>query len=537
VLHGRVRVEYMRPGSSSWWSLAGTVARRMSLGRGWPGGWSVPLALVLMASMAVMLCARLRPVPAAAWLCVAVACLNAASWSLITPPFEAPDEPEHVGYVKVLAEAGRLPTAGGSFSVEEEVALRDTRLKAVAEDPEYQPISSAAQNATLQDDLAAHRGPPEPGRDHAGVAASQPPLYYALEAIPYTIAHSGTLLDRIAAMRLLSALMAGITALFTFLFIRELLPGFPWAWTVGGVGVALVPLLGFTSGAVTPDAMLFAVTAATFYCLARGFRRGLSARGAMALGGAIAIGLLTKLNFVGLAPGALLGLLLLSRRAARTRGRAAYVSGALALALALSPAVVYVVGHVLSGAPALGIVSRVSNGTHGSPWSELSYIWQLYLPRLPGMHDDFAGILTTRQIWFDGYVGLYGWLDTTFPVWVYKLALIPAALIAGLCVRDALASRRALRGRAAEILVYGAMCVGLLMLVGADSYSAFPKLDAEYGQARYLLPLLPLLGLILAMAVRGAARRWAMSVGAAILLLFLAHDVFSQLQEIARFYG
>jgi hypothetical protein len=537
VLHGRVRVEYMRPGGSSWWSLAGAVARRMDLGRGWPGGWSVPLVLVLMASVAILLCARLRRAPAAAWLCVAVACLNAASWSLITPPFEAPDEPEHVGYVKVLAEAGTLPTAGGSFSVEEEVALRDTHLKTVAEDPEYQPISSPAQNQMLQDDLASHRGPPEAGREHAGVAASQPPLYYALEAIPYTVAHGGTLLDRIAAMRLLSALMAGLTALFTFLFVRELLPGDPWAWTGGGVGVALVPLLGFTSGAVTPDSMLFAASGGTLYCLARGFRRGLARRGALVLGATIAIGLATKLNYVGLAPGALLGLIVLSRRAARTQGRAAYVSCALALMLALSPAAVYVVAHVASGAPALGIVSRVGSSTPGSPLAELGYIWQLYLPRLPGMHEDFGGIFTARQIWFDGYVGLYGWLDTTFPGWVYELALIPAALIAGLGLRGLSAGRAVLRGHVAELVVYGAMCVGLLALIGADSYSVFPKLDAEYGQARYLLPLLPLLGVALALAVRGAGRRWAPAVGVAIAMLFLAHDVFSQLQEVARFYG
>jgi 4-amino-4-deoxy-L-arabinose transferase-like glycosyltransferase len=481
--------------------------------------------------------AQLGGVPAGAWLCAAVAILSAAAWSFITPPFEVPDEPEHVAYVKVLAEAGRLPTAKGSLSAEETFALRDMRLQQVAEEPEYQPIASRAENARLQHALTTSRGSPGAGQESAGVAASQPPLYYALQAIPYSLAAGGTLLDRIALMRLFSALMAGLTALFTFLFIRETLPRVAWAWTVGGLAVALAPLLGFMSGAVNPDAMLYAVSAATFYCLARGFRRGLTRGRALVLGAAIAIGLLTKLNYVGLAPGALLGLVVLSRRATRTQGRNAYVSLALACALALSPAAVYVLGHVITGAPALGIVSRVSAGTHGSLAGELSYVWQLYLPRLPGMHDDFAGIVTARQIWFDGYVGLYGWLDTPFPGWVYELALVPAALVAGLCVRDALASARALRARAAEVVVYCVMCVGLLALIGADSYSAFPMLDAEYGQARYLLPLLPLLGVVLAMAARGAGRRWAASAGAAIVMLFLAHDLFSQLQVLARFYG
>ena len=165
------------------------------------------------------------------------------------------------------------------------------------------------------------------------------------------------------------------------------------------------------------------------------------------------------------------------------------------------------------------------------------HLRQLYLPKLPGMHADFAGQFTARQIWFNWYVGLYGWLDTTFPGWVYDAALIPAGLIAGLCIRELIVCARALRARAVELLVYGLICVGLMVLIGGDSYVRFPSLDAEFGQARYLLPLLPLLGIVIALAARGAGRRWGPVVGAAIIMLFLAHDVFSQLQLIARFYG
>ena len=93
------------------------------------------------------------------------------------------------------------------------------------------------------------------GEGGASAVTNQPPLYYALEAIPYKLASGATLLDRLALMRLLSALMAGATALLTFLFVRECLPSRPWAWTVGGLGAALVPLLGFVSGGVNPDAL------------------------------------------------------------------------------------------------------------------------------------------------------------------------------------------------------------------------------------------------------------------------------------------
>jgi Predicted membrane protein (DUF2142) len=478
----------------------------------------------------------LRQVPLAAWLCAAVACLNAASWSLITPPFQVPDEPEHVAYVKQLADTGSLPTKSGSFSEEETVALGDLRLQTVAEEPEYQTISSRAQAQTLQRDLVRAESSPLLG-GYAGVAASQPPLYYALQTIPWALGAGGTLLDRIALMRLLSALMGGLTALFAFMFLREALPRAPWAWTVGGLGVAFAPLLAFMSGAVNPDAMLCAVSAALFYALARAFRRGFTRRAAIALGAIVAIGLLTKLNFIGLVPGALLGLVVLAVRAARTQGRAAYVSLAIALAIALGPVLVYAAANAASGTPALGIVTGTSIVSHGSLWSELSYVWQLYLPPAPGMSHDFAGVLTTQQIWFKGYVGLYGWLDTTFPGWVYELALVPAGAIAVLCVRELVLSAAALRARALELVVYCVMCLGLLALIGAASYTRFPSIGAEFGQARYLLPLVPLLGAALALAARGAGRRWGPSVGAAIIVLFAAHDLFSQLQLLARFYG
>jgi hypothetical protein len=502
---------------------AGTEERQRRLERWLARSWPSPRQV-------------LGRLPTAAWLCALVACLNAVAWSLITPPFQVPDEPEHVAYVKQLAETGSLPSHEGEFSLEEGIALEQLKLQTVAEKPENQPISTSAQQHTLERILTEAEQKSEPGSPYAGVAASQPPLYYALETIPYTLGKGGTLLDRIELMRLFSALLAGLTALFTYLFVREALPGARWAWLVGGLGVALVPLLGFMSGAVNPDAMLYSVTAALFYCLARGFRRGLERRSAIVLGVVIAIGFATKLNFVGIAPGALLGLIALSMLAARRLGRAAYVSLAIALAIALSPAVVYVAAHIATGARPFGIVSSLFNSAH-SPLQMLSYVWQLYLPRLPGMHGYFGGLFTTQQIWFKGYVGLYGWLDTTFPAWVYELALVPAVAIAGLCVRSLAVGRGALRARVLEVGVYLVIAVGLMAVIGWDSYLSFPREGAEYGQVRYLLPLLPLLGVCLALAARGAGRRGGPAVGAGIVLLFLVHDVLSQLQTVARFYG
>lgn len=49
-----LRVEYLRPGSSSWWSLASSIAYRMGLGRAVSGTWITFLALALMVAVGVL---------------------------------------------------------------------------------------------------------------------------------------------------------------------------------------------------------------------------------------------------------------------------------------------------------------------------------------------------------------------------------------------------------------------------------------------------------------------------------------------------
>jgi 4-amino-4-deoxy-L-arabinose transferase-like glycosyltransferase len=479
-----------------------------------------------------------RRVPRAAWTCALVAALNAVCWSILTPAFQVPDEPAHFAYVKQLAETGRLPSSSSEqLSLEELAVLEGLRHNYVAEQPEHHTIATAQEQSELQRYLALAASPSPAGSPAAGVAASQPPLYYALETIPYELARGGTLLERLQLMRLLSALIAAASALFVFMFLREALPGSRRAWTVGALAVALVPLFGFMSGAVNPDSLLFAVAAAAFYCLARAFRRGLSARGSVAIGAVTAAGLLTKLNFIGLVPGIVLGLVLLAIRAQRARGCSGARLLAVALALALSPAVLYALVNALSHHPLLGLVSTATHTLHGSVLAEIDYIWQLYLPHLPGTRNDFPGLFTADQLWFHGYVGLLGWFDVTFPSWVYTVALVPVGAIALLCGRGLYQVRAALRGRASELACYATMALGLMVLIGADSYHVFPTLTASYAQARYLLPLLPLLGAVLALAARGAGRRWGPTAGTLIVILFLAHDVFSQLLLVGRYYA
>ncbi len=517
----------------------------MGLGRALSGTWVALLVAALVAATALLAAhtscrslkpgLRWRPV---AWGCASIAFLNIFAWSLLIPPFEGRDEADHFAYVAQIAENAALPTNGqenGIYSPQETLVLRGLHYGSVALYPQTPAISSLAEQRALMRDV--HAGASRQGSGEAGVATAEPPLYYALQTIPYFLAR-GNILTQLQLMRALGALLGALTALLVLLTLREMLPRSPWAVVIGGVCIALQPMFAFVSGSVNPDALVLTIATAVFFCITRAFRRGLTRRSAVALGILIAVGFATKLTFDGFALGVFFGLAMLGVREIKTTGWRALTSPAIAAGIGISPLLLYMLRNTLLDHPTLGILSGGAGIASETPLNELSYIWQMYLPRVPGMTHYFVGISTYKDIWFDRFVGFYGWMDTTLPTRVDNAALIPAAAVAFLCGREVLARRQSLVKRLPELATYLAMAVGILVMVGASSYVT----DAiqhryAFGEPRYLLPLLPLLGAVIALAVRGAGRRWVPIAGAALVVLIVGHDIFSQLQVIARYYG
>jgi hypothetical protein len=542
---------YLAAGSASWWSRASSVFDRIGLGRGdWGGRWIAWLAgALLLGALALVVLVLVRGViaPAGRWqlaaaAIAAVAVLNALAWSLITPAFQVPDEQTHAGYAQQIAEAGRPPVASRGrerLAPELAAAMAAARFGSL-DGPTYgAAITSPLQQRQL--DAALHAGLPRRSPSNmAGPAAPEPPLYYALEAIPYRLASGATLLDRLALMRAFSALLAGVTALFTFLFVRECLPGRPWAWSVGALGAALHPLLGFVSGGVNPDALLFAISAALFYALAVAFRRGLTTRRAAWIGAIVAAGVVGKINFYGLVPGALLAVALaarasagglLNRRALRLVGIVVGIAVAPYLLLTALDALAWNRTWILARTPA------EAPEDHGNLGGQLSYLWQVFLPRLPGQTAAFPDFYPGWQMWLKGFVGKFGWTVISYAEWVYKLAALLLGVVGALALRTLVRERVVLRRRLPELVGYAAMAAGLLLLIALVALRGFAPGISGAIQGRYLLPLLPLLGALLVLAARGAGARWGRAVGVALVLACVAWSVFGQLLTIAWYYG
>jgi hypothetical protein len=485
----------------------------------------------------------LRRIPRAGRVCFLIALVNCAIWGVVVPPFQVPDEISHFGYAQYLAETGKPPPQGpgAQYSPQEQETLNSLTFFEVVGRAGQRGIFTKSEEEGLKQTLKGNASPV--GEGGVSSITNQPPLYYALAAIPYWLSPSHEILARLQLMRLLSALMAAFTVLCVFMFLRELLPGSPWAWTVGALAVAFQPTFDFIAAGVQGDNLLFLASAASFYTLARAYRRGLTPWGGAAIGLATVAGVLGKLTFVSLVPGIALAVLLLGWRAwPQGRGRA-LLSVVVAAGVVVLPTLLYAILNATvwhRGGPTAGGFAGAATAAiprHTINFKEtLDYIWQLYLPRLSFMHKEFTYFPLTA-IWLNGTIGHFGWLDYTFPEWVYTVAKWVFVALALLAAVTLVRMRSRIRKLLPLLACFAVMAAGLMAAIGYAGIRYRASSGAIFEQARYLFPLLSLYALFLMLAARGVGRRWAPALGAGLVVLAMAHGLFAETLTISRYYG
>jgi 4-amino-4-deoxy-L-arabinose transferase-like glycosyltransferase len=473
-----------------------------------------------------------------------IAFVNAAIWGVVVPPFQVPDEISHFGYAQYLAETGKPPPQGpvAPYSQQEQDVLADLHFFSLIGRPDQRGILTPVEDHEMRVGIA-HTNPVGPGG--SSTATAQPPLYYALEAIPYWLSPSSDILARLALMRLLSALMAAGTVLCVYLFLRELMPRSPWTWTVGALAVAFQPTFDFIAAGVHGDNLLFLTSALTFLLLARAYRRGLTVRRGVLIGAVAAAGVLSKLTFIALLPGIGLAVALLAWRAARTdraRGARALAATLLTAAVpvglyALLNVVVWGRGTPTAGGFTAATNSHVAGGGVVTLNQTIDYTWELFLPRLWFMHHAYFPKSPLWQTWFNGSIGHFGWLDYTFPDWVYSDARYVLYALLALAAVGLVRARTHIRPLAPLFACFAVMALGLIGAIGYSGIRYAMSTGYQFEQARYLFPLLPLYGLFIVLAARGGGRRWGPAIGAALVALAMVHGLFAETLTISRYYG
>ncbi|HEY6760996.1 MAG TPA: DUF2142 domain-containing protein [Baekduia sp.] len=475
-------------------------------------------------------------VPSALVALLAVSALVGLTWSLVTPALQVPDENSHTAYVQSLGTRFALPgdPHRQMFSAEQMLAASVSGADQAAAQPATK-MAWSPLDQKIYDKGAA--GLPSTSRSDGGgpnPASSNPPLYYLTAAVAYVIS-GGSFFSALFAERLVSVLWIMVAVLGTWLLAGECARRNRLV-QVGAAGtVALLPMVGFLSGGVGPDSALLATWSLAMWLGVRLIRHGRWWPDAVALGLVTGAACVVKATGYALVPAVLLAAIIAWRRFGGRVPRT--VLGAIAGLFAVV-GVWYVVAAITHHAAAAQ-VGEVTTGS-STPFNLrqfVSYVWQFYLPRVPGQDVAIgkpAGGLAVYETWLKGAWGRFGWLEITWAERVYTVATIVTigfSLLAGM--------RLIQRRRSVDWAVVAFLALVIVALLGGVHWTDYHQIvgGAQFAQGRYLLPLVPIVGLVVAYTVRLVPVGYRGAATASILGSLVVLQLFSLVEVLERFYA
>jgi hypothetical protein len=558
----RVAVWFLPPAGEkrSLFASAGSIFSRAALFRpGIIGAWTYPLLLFVVLPLAwalsLLLLARaacnrplrlhrraIRPAVAIGL----IAFLNAGSWALITPAFNAPDEPEHFAYAQYFAETGhapaRVPDSHPPYSTEQTLALDAVDVYSQVNLPDARPPWLALEDAKWERLRASTPHPADNGGGLTTSASTHQPAYYALLAPAYEAVRSQSPFSQLTATRLISALLGALVAMCAFGVVRELLPRQPVAGIAAGLLVAFHPMFGFISGAVNNDSGINTAAALSLYLLIRGLRRGFTWRVGLALGATLAIAPLMKQTGWEIYPAAVVGLLGIAwrfRRKLTAPPWAALVATFAAVrgGWSLLQPVFYpsIAGHP-GGVGGVSATSSLSFAEH-MPGRFLVYLWELFLPKLSFMGSLFPPGWPFRAIYVVRGWGAFGWYTWTFPNWVYLVIILAMAAVGLLVLSTVVRERLGALARGFELAVIALFPICVLVAVEAAFFApngGGRTVVAEQG--RYIFPAIAALAAIAVAGTFGLGRRWHVSLATTLVVAMIGLSYAAQLLTLGSFY-
>jgi hypothetical protein len=537
---------------------AGAVFSRAALFRpGIVGAWTYPFLLFavlpLVWGLSLLLLVRsvsgrplskrlrfMRPAMAIAL----IAFVNAGTWALITPAFNAPDEPSHFAYAQYFAETGhgpaRTPTAQPPYSTEQTLALNAVDI--------YSQISNTLARppwlAIEQTKWAREASTPHSASDGGGyteAASPHQPAYYALLAPIYLAVRSQSTFSQLTAMRLISALLGALVAVCAFGVVRELLPRQRAAAVAAGLLVAFHPMFGFMSGAVNNDSGINAAAALSLYLVIRGLRRGLTWRLALALGATLAIVPLMKETGYEIYPAVAVGLLGMIWRRHRLQDAVSWVAAVAAfLAVHGGWSLLQPVFYPrVAGQPSGGGIAASSALTTAEhmPGRFLVYLWELFLPRLSFMGTLFPPGWPFKAVYLVRGWASFGWYTWSFPNWVYGGILAAMVVVGLLALSTSIRERVFAKSRFFELAVIALFPVCVLVAVEAaffDPTGGGRTVVAEQG--RYIFPAIAALAAIAVAGTFGLGRRWQVPLATTLVVAMIGLSYASQLLTLGSFF-
>jgi 4-amino-4-deoxy-L-arabinose transferase-like glycosyltransferase len=361
-------------------------------------------------------------------------------WACIVEPGRAPDEWDHLDYIRYLAATQTLPVYGQT---------------------------------------ARFNNP-----DVLNSETQQPPLYYLL-ATPFYLLGGPALAAQVVAVRLLSALLGTVAVAFTYALGRAVAPKRrAFALALAAI-VGFNPMFMFMNAAVSNDALINALYPGLLLFLAMLLKqRSIHWKWLLALGALLGVGLLSKFSIVGGVLASGIVLIILAWRQPDRRIRTLLIYGCWTAGGLLLIAGWYLARNwLLYGDPSGVLIMASYHVNPMRPYASVGSFWQMLTTRRSGFVDFWPGLLHGFWGIFDFYIiwmapRLYGCLD--------------ALLVGGLAGSGIWAARvwsRRTRQAAQERLTLAiAGCVITLITLGLVINYSY-RIDHQ-PQGRYLLPAL-----------------------------------------------
>src|SRR5438105_10181252 len=236
-------------------------------------------------------------------MCLAIAALILVRGILVLcvlPPFEGWDEFSHISYVVYIKEQKQLPILGSSNTPESMAGMLSSYPH---------PWGDWAQTGTngwgsrlYDSSWDSQAGDPVPRRPVPIYEAAQPPFYY-LVALPFWAALSQW--GDLAAIYGVRVLNIFFLALGGFIFLQALgkcIPKLKHRIMIGLL-VGVYPIFVITGARISNDALAILFTSATFYFMVTAIaEKGRSHRALLAASVWLALGVLTKVSVIIMAP-------------------------------------------------------------------------------------------------------------------------------------------------------------------------------------------------------------------------------------------
>jgi hypothetical protein len=187
-----------------------------------------------------------------------------------------------------------------------------------------------------------------------------------------------------------------------------------------------------------------------------------------------------------------------------------------------------------------GAAPLASNGVGGSalsnPAGYVSYVWQVFFPRLPFMTDLHPQAWPAMDIYVKRGWAAFGWYTITFQDWVYwaiAVLMIAGAVLCGVWLWR---NRGVTRHRLVEVAVLVLAIVGMVAGVHAAYYTPTGGRAVVAEQGRYAFLAMAALAPIAVGAAFAFGRRWATTVLVAATCGVMSLWVMGQVIALRGFF-